>query len=204
MMPKILKASFLTLVQLGLAGCLDEEDSFDYSQCLDSVDLHLWEKQPWTSTESSQNFALIYETGDTSNPIAFFSREIKVIYHTFICNVERDTCWFSSTTEGVLDDNPHAGWVNQYNNAIRYNSDGNPEVSICQIDSCHYTAVNVVYDYIEFERIAINPTLMLDTNSSPAMRSPYQIWWPLPRIPWPQGESDAADSLVWADSTGSE
>ena len=192
MMPKILKASFLTLVQLGLAGCLDEEDSFDYSQCQETIDFHYFERTPWASTDESSTVADISIFTDTSSDAYFYS-----IQYYFNCNEARDTCWFGKSLH-----RRYRGDTLSFSYDCGMESECWP-IIMCQLDSSHGMSVDT-YTQETFKAVPINPTLMIDTNSSPATRSPYQIWWPLPRTPWPQGESDAADSLVWADSTDSE
>ena len=89
MMPKILKASFLILVLLGLAGCLDEENSFDYSQCQETIDFRFLEQKPWLA---SQNGSSIHVFIDTSQDGYFYS-----IQYYFECNSSRDTCWYDTS-----------------------------------------------------------------------------------------------------------
>ena len=192
MMMKALTVLFISLTVLDLAGCLDEENSFDYSQCQETIDFRYRELLPWASASTSGKGASVSIFTDTSNDQYIYSTQ-----YYFICNNNRDTCWYDTSLH-----RRYRGDTLSFSYDCGMESDCWP-VIMCQLDSTHGLSVNT-YTLETARTVPINPTLMLDTNSSPATRSPYQIWWPLPCTPWPQAESDAADSLVWADSTGSE
>jgi len=174
---------------IGLYACVNDEAKFDYSQCDESIDFHYKEGKPWVMKEkfvgSIAGFSSFYDTTADGYLLG--------AHQSFFCNYNRDTCWYHKT-----DTTRFRGDTINFGNECGLEEVCGPIV-VCQLDANHSLSVDI-WTLDVYDAIPIDPTLMLDTNSNPATRSAYKIWWPLPRTPWPKGESVAADSLVWADS----
>jgi len=133
--------------------------------------------------------------------------EYYLIQRTFFddCNVTQDTCYLYDDKDGRLN-----GEISEYftyhKDTIAWPKGGDgwfgsgsmgPSMQ-CQLDSSRSMVLLEPGNRYEYEFVL--EVTLLDTVSDPAYRSIYQQWWPLPRKPWPKGESVIADSTIWADS----
>jgi len=121
------------------------------------------------------------------------------------CNLKQDTCYLTGINEGRT-----SGAIGVFNIAhkdtIGWPSAGGGWLGSgpvgatlqCQLDSTRSMVLLEPGNRYEYE--FVTGVTLLDTVTDPAYRSIYQQWWPLPRKPWPKGESVIADSTIWADS----
>jgi len=182
-----IRAVTLFILCIGLNACVNDEAKFDYSQCDETIDFHYWE-HPWGNRDTVNGLYSSISVFHDTLP----NGRILLTDNVFSCNPKRDTCWYFKPMEQQY----HADTVN-FGNECGLESTCGPIIA-CKLDDTHSMLVDT-WTLDEYYGVAVNPALMLDTNSNPATRSAYKIWWPLPRTPWPKGESVAADSLVWAD-----
>jgi|GEM_PF-3785850 len=174
---------------LCINACIDSPNKADLSTCGHGFDQKkLRGEYPWGSTDSVNQ-----------KDVGFGWVKDSLSYHTltdfgFICkSSKRDTCWYDKTYPKTI----------MYGDTFPANdcgmeSDCGPIVT-CHMDSLTEFDVDT-RNFDEYRSKRVNPKLMLDTITNPAKRSIYRKWWPLPREPWPKGESVAADSTWWRDS----
>jgi hypothetical protein len=189
-MKKILVTLLATIALLfTLNACLADPNKIDLSTCDHNFDFAKYDDGvPWADQDSRNIHTAWISLYGTKIGDTLPYREVG-----FNCTVKRDTCWAFSQTQGSFLGDTTA------NNDCGMESDCGAVV-MCHMDSLTSFAVDT-RNYDEYHSERINPKLMIDTFSTPALRSEFQHWWPLPRIPWPKGESVAADTTYWRDST---
>jgi len=111
------------------------------------------------------------------------------------CYGKSDTCFTNSARTPSYE-------IYRHDTLAWSSSDGwstSPEIISCNLDSGGFHFLWT--DHVEkYDRRFVRDVVIIDSVSDPAYRSIYQQWWPLPRKPWPKGESVIADSTIWADS----
>ncbi len=135
-----------------------------------------------------------------------FAKDYYLIQRTFFnCNVTLDTCYLEEEKEGGLYGDISENYI-YHKDTLAWPSPGGGWMGggpfgatlQCQLDSSRSMVLLEPGNRSDYE--FVSGVTLLDTVSDPAYRSIYQHWWPLPRKPWPMGESVIADSTVWADS----
>lgn len=213
----------LFLVMLILDAC-SESRTPDYSDCIqDTPDYDLLLTGPIQDKDVSYNWvrngvglvvsvdslvdpwkygqfhgvpSSISETGNQDNQF--------MVQRTYfgVCNKQFDTCYFSSLVAGSAM-NGSSTYNEFYHKdtldwgGYNWFSSGGGTL-LCRLDQKGGIYLQDGVDDYDFR--FVKSITLLDTASDPAYRSIYQQWWPLPRNPWPKGESVIADSTIWADS----
>jgi len=189
-MKKILFSLGFTIALLfTINACIDSPNKVDLKTCGHGFDFKkLANGIPWGDADSNNTY-VVYIEDFTERIGDSVSEQI----YDFIYTTKRDTCFFYSSRSNVI----HGDTIGNFNTGME--SDGGAAV-MCHMDSTKAMEVDT-RNYDVYNWVRINPKLMIDTFSTPAQRSEFKQWWPLPRIPWPKGESVAADTTYWKDST---
>jgi len=207
----ILATSMLSILVVVWA-CVPTDNKVDVSNCSESFNWHLMMLAPLAS-DGNWNSELVYKIdslmpGDTFTAIDIdqvgYRDELaiglsekpyyKQYFTAFTCNKAQDTCWY-------MEMNASPGYSFMHEDTISWSvnsggSTGLGDAIQCTLDSSggvYYNDLTGVKDSWTFNKDIV----LLDTFSVPARRSMYKQWWPLPRIPWAQGESVWADSAIW-------
>jgi len=212
------------IIVLSIFSCVDnEEKSTDYSDCLQKTpDYDLLLRAPFqykssNGTWDSNSVSLVLMVDSIQEPYKFQhfaspppsgmgsdqdGKDYFLIQRTAftVCNIQFDTCYLSGAeirSDGFVGYNElyhkdTTGWGGY----DWFSSMG--QSFQCQLD----TNGGMIFQEPSNESFFhfVSNMSLLDTVSDPAYRSIYQQWWPLPRKPWPKGESVIADSTIWADS----
>jgi len=207
----ILATSMLSILAV-IYACVPTDNKIDVSNCSESFDWKLMMLAPITSS-GNWTADLTYRIdslmpGDTFTAIDIdqvgYRDELaiglnekpyyKEYFAGFDCNSAQDSCWF-------IEMNASPGYTFSHGDTISWsvNSGGSTGLGDgiqCTLDSTGGEMYNDLTGSKYSWKFNKN-IVLLDTFSVPSRRSMYKQWWPLPRIPWAQGESVWADSAIW-------
>jgi len=198
----MMKKTFLFLALLSLVGlhsCNDPEDvSIDMSDCQESFDWSLISDIPlWTSVSTNEYPYITVNDyfGDT------ISDGVMENSWDFKCSADSTQCYFEGIGNGGLYGGVYhydtVGW-----NRDCMECDDHGYRLQCKLTSEFSETINTKTGKRHrtyFHRLDRDDVQVLDTMSKINERSPYQKWWPLPREPWPFGQSRATDCLLYRD-----
>jgi len=205
---KKFKAFLIMLSLVGLHSCNDPEDvSLDMSDCQESFDWTLVTDKPMWSVMIPVKSPYItiedYFVDTTADGVTSFGWAFK-------CSADSTVCYFDGRSNGGLYvfgyHNDTVGWSRDC-----MECDDHGYKLQCKLTSEFSETVNTKsgkHNQTYFHWLDRDDVLVLDTMTSITERSLYRKWWPLPREPWPIGQSRIADCMIYrdqiSDSTESE